>query len=286
MRYRRATGIADAIAQLGDGAVPLAGGTVIVPEAVRRGEGPDVVDISRIEALHELTMRPAVGPIARPITRPIVRIGAMVTLARLARLARVTDAPELAGLTALGAAAAEVGNPHVRLRGTLGGNLGYRAPYPNLPPALIALDATAVLADAGGERAITVEELVRTGPPAGALIVRIEIEIAGDAARSAFRKFAWRRSSGRTLVTVAVGGTPARPRVAVGGLCRHAVRLPGVEALLAGRAWTPDLVREAAARAAGEAPADVAEFPPPIYRRRLVAAGIRRALDEIAGGPP
>lgn len=279
MRYRRATGIADAIAQLGDGAVPLAGGTVIVPEAVRRGEGPDVVDISRIEALHELAVQPATGP----VVRPVIRIGAMVTLARLARLA---DAPELAGLVALGAAAAEVGNPHVRLRGTLGGNLGYRAPYPNLPPALIALEATAVLADARGERAIAVEDLVRTGPPAGALIVRIEIAIAGVAARSAFRKFAWRRSSGRTLVTVAVGGTPARPRIAVGGLCRHAVRLPGVEALLAGRAWTPDLVREAAARAAGEAPADVTEFPPPIYRRRLVAAGVRRALDELAGGPP
>jgi xanthine dehydrogenase small subunit len=266
MRYRRATSLAGAIAQLGDGAIPLAGGTVIVPEAVRRGDGPDVVDISRIDALHELTVGST------------LRIGAMVTLARIA------SAPELAGLTALQAAAAEVGNPNVRLRGTLGGNLGYRAPYPNLPPALIALDATAVIADAAGERAIAVEELVRTGPPAGALIVRIEI--AGDAARSAFRKFAWRRSSGRTLVTVAVGGSRARPRVVVGGLCRHAVRLAGVEALLAGAAWTPDVTRDAAARAAAEAPADVAEFPPAIYRRRLVAAGVRRALDELAGGRP
>ncbi|HEY0483290.1 MAG TPA: hypothetical protein VGD37_37475 [Kofleriaceae bacterium] len=46
MRYHRATSLAGAIAQLGDGAIPLAGGTVIVPEAVRRGEGPDVVDIA------------------------------------------------------------------------------------------------------------------------------------------------------------------------------------------------------------------------------------------------
>ena len=263
MRYRRAASLAEAIAELGDGAVPLAGGTVIVPEAVRRGEGPDVVDISRIAALHELT---------RGAT---VRIGAMVTLDQLARLA---------GLTALAAAAAEVGNPAVRLRGTLGGNLGYRAPYPNLPPALIALGARAVLVDAGGERAVAVEDLVRTGPPPGALIARVEL--AGDAARSAFRKFAWRRSSGRTLVTVAVGGTPEAPRIAVGGLCRHAVRLPGAEALLAGRAWTADAIRRAAAHAADEAPADVAEFPPAIYRRRLVAAGVRRALADLAGGAP
>jgi CO/xanthine dehydrogenase FAD-binding subunit len=265
MRYRRATSIAEAIAQLGDGAVPLAGGTVLVPEAVRRGDGPDVVDVSRIAALHELT------------AGPIVRIGAMVTLARIA------TAPELAALTALAAAAAEVGNPHVRLRGTLGGNLGYRAPYPNLPPALIALDATVILAGAGGERAVAIEELARTGPPTGALIVRVEI--AGDAARSAFRKFAWRRSSGRTLVSVAVGGRREAPRVVVGGLCRHAVRLPEVEALLAGRAWTRSLADEAALRAAEVAPADVPEYPSPAYRRRLVAAGVRSALGEAAGDP-
>jgi len=263
MRYRRATSLAEAIAHLGDGAIPLAGGTVIVPEAVRRGECPDVVDLSRIEALHEL------------LPGPTVRIGAMVTLARIAA------APALAALTALAAAAAEVGNPHVRLRGTLGGNLGYRAPYPNLPPALIALGATVVIAGAHGERAVAIEELARTGPPAGSVIVRVEL--AGDGPRSAFRKFAWRRSSGRTLVTVAVGGTPDAPRVAVGGLCRHAVRLPAVEALLAGRAWTDGVAAEAARCAAAEAPADVAEFPPPAYRRRLVAAGVRSALRQVSG---
>jgi carbon-monoxide dehydrogenase medium subunit len=264
MRYRRATSLADAIAQLGDGAIPLAGGTVIVPEAVRRGDGPDLVDISRLEPLHELT------------SGPVVRIGAMVTLAQIAL------APALASLAALPAAGSEVANPHVRLRGTLGGNLGYRAPYPNLPPALIALGAIAVLADARGERTLAIEDLARTGPPAGSIIVRVEI--ARDAPRSAFRKFAWRRSSGRTLVTVAVGGTRDAPRVVVGGLCQHAVRLPRVEALLAGRAWTDSVIDEAAHRGAADAPADVAEFPPASYRRRLVAAGVRRVLDELAGG--
>ena len=263
MRYRRAASIPDAIASLADGAVPLAGGTVIVPEAVRRGEGPDVIDISRIAALHALTVQ------------PVVRIGAMVTLARIA------SAPELAGFPALQEAAAEVANPHVRLRGTIGGNLGYRAPYPNLPPILIALDAMAVIAEAAGERAIAVEELVRSGPPRGSLIVGVEL--AAGAPRAAFRKFAWRRSSGRTLVTVAVGGSRAAPRVAVGGLCRHAMRLPQVERLLAGRPWTSALADEAARLAAEDATADVPEFPPAAYRRRLVAAGVRSAVLEVQG---
>jgi carbon-monoxide dehydrogenase medium subunit len=263
VRYRRAASVPDAIAALADGAVPLAGGTVIVPEAIRRGEGPDVIDISRIAALHGLTVQ------------PVVRIGAMVTLARIA------SAPELAGCPALQAASAEVANPHVRLRGTLGGNLGYRAPYPNLPPILIALDAMAVLADPAGARTIAVEDLVRSGPPRGSLIVGVEI--AAGAPRAAFRKFAWRRSSGRTLVTVAVGGSRDAPRVVVGGLCSHAMRLPRVEHLLAGRPWTSAVADEAARLAAEDAIADVPEFPPPGYRRRLVAAGVRSAVLEIHG---
>jgi CO/xanthine dehydrogenase FAD-binding subunit len=84
---------------------------------------------------------------------------------------------------------------------------------------------------------------------------------------------------------VAVGGRREAPRVVVGGLCRHAVRLPEVEALLAGRAWTRSLADEAALRAAEVAPADVPEYPSPAYRRRLVAAGVRSALGEAAGDP-
>jgi carbon-monoxide dehydrogenase medium subunit len=222
-----------------------------------------VIDISRIAALHGLTVQ------------PVVRIGAMVTLARIA------SAPELAGCPALQTASAEVANPHVRLRGTLGGNLGYRAPYPNLPPILIALDAMAVLADPAGARTIAVEDLVRSGPPRGSLIVGVEI--AAGAPRAAFRKFAWRRSSGRTLVTVAVGGSRDAPRVVVGGLCSHAMRLPRVEHLLAGRPWTSAVADAAARLAAEDAIADVSEFPPPGYRRRLVAAGVRSAVLEIHG---
>ena len=268
MRYRRAASVPEAIAALADGAVPLAGGTVLIPEAIRRGEGPDVVDVARIDALHELSVGPT------------LRLGAMLTIARIA------SAPELAAFPALQRAAAEVANPHVRLRATLGGNLGYRAPYANLPPVLIALDAVVVIADAQGERTIAIEELARTGPPPGALIVGVEIQLAGSERRSAFRKFAWRRSSGRTLVTVAIGGTAEAPRVAVGGLCQHAVRLPRVEALLAGRAWTNAVIDEAARRAADETPADVAAFPPPGYRRRLVAAGVRSALVELSEPSP
>jgi aerobic carbon-monoxide dehydrogenase medium subunit len=263
MRYRRATSVPDAIGLLADGAIPIAGGTIIVPDAIRRGEGPDVVDISRIEALHQLT------------AGPIVRIGAMVTIARIA------SAPELAAFAALKAAAAEVANPNVRLRGTLGGNLAYRAPYSNLPPALIALDAMVVIADASGERTVAMEELARTGPPAGSLIVGVDLVHRGQ--RSAFRKFAWRRSSGRTLVTVAIGGSPEAPRFAVGGLCRYPVRLPRVEQLLTGRPWTTAVADEAARCGADEAPADVREFPPADYRRRLVAAGIRSVLHAASG---
>jgi carbon-monoxide dehydrogenase medium subunit len=270
MRYRRATTLDEAIAMLAEGGVPLAGGTVIVPEAMHAGGGPDVVDISRIAGLREIAFHDSA-----------THLGALVTIARVAAEDVRARHP------ALHAAAEEVANPHVRRMGTVGGNLGYRKPYPNLPPALIALDATVSLVGAGGERTCTMEELAAEGVPAGAMITGVTVP--HDGARSAFRKFAWRRSSGRTLVTVAAGARLAgalplaRPRIAIGGICRRAMRLPAIEDRLAAEAWTPELIDDAAAAAAEHAIADVAEYPAAGYRRKLVASGLRRVLRELIG---
>ena len=271
MRYRRAGTVQEAVALLAGGGVPLAGGTVIVPQAMQAGQGPDVVDISGIAALRELAF-----------DRATTRIGALVTIAR------VVDDPALASHTALRAAAAEIGNPHVRRMGTVGGNIGSRA-YPDLLPALIALDATVILSSKGGEERRSIEDVARDGVPAGSLVVCVEVP--REERRSAFRKFAWRRSSGRTVVSVAastafVGGVPKRPRVAVGGICQPATRLSKVEALLGEASWTRERVDAAARTGAEETPADVVAHPSIGYRRQLVEAGLRAALLELMEQAP
>jgi CO/xanthine dehydrogenase FAD-binding subunit len=268
MKYAKAASLADALARLADGAVALAGGTVLVPEMMAEGRGPSLVDIGGLAELRGIRRGDAA-----------LVVGALVTLAELAG-----GAPER---PALQAAASVVANPHVRLVGTVGGNVAFREPYPNLPPALMALAAEVVLAGPDGEERVSVETIAAQGVPRGRLIVAVRVPLDRPR-RAGFRKYAWRHSSGRTLVSVGAGlelrdGVALEPRLAVGGICQHPRRLPRAEARLAGRPLDGAAIAEAARIAADEVPADVTAPPSAAYRRRLVAAGVRAALAEAAG---
>jgi CO/xanthine dehydrogenase FAD-binding subunit len=266
MKYAKAGSLADALSRLADGAVVLAGGTVLVPEMMSAGAGPSLVDIGGLAGL-------------RGIRRDgsALVIGALVTLAELS-----AGVPEL---PALQAAASQVANPHVRLVATVGGNVAFRLPYPNLPPVLMALAAEVVLAGSGGDEVVSIDRIALDGVPRDRLITAVRVPL--DRPRHAgFRKYAWRHSSGRTLVSVGVGlevsgRGAADPRLAVGGICQHPRRLPRTEARLVGRPLDADAIEEAARMAAEEVVADVDAPPSASYRRRLVAAGVRAALADV-----
>src|SRR4030095_7711463 len=78
-----------------------------------------------------------------------IRIGALTTHAELAASSELR-----AAAPALAEAAALVGDPAVRNRGTIGGNIAHADPASDLPPVLVALDARMVAAGPGGERAV------------------------------------------------------------------------------------------------------------------------------------
>src|SRR5215210_114044 len=83
-----------------------------------------------------------------------VEIGAMVRLAELQRSAAVRSAAPVISDTLL-----THSNVRVRNVATLGGNLAHADPHMDLPPVLIALDATVRAIGPGGEREIAVEDL-------------------------------------------------------------------------------------------------------------------------------
>ena len=113
--YYRARSVADAHQLLAahPGAKLLAGGHSLLPLLkLRLAAPPALVDIGRLPELRGL---------ARQGDR--IRIGALTTHAELAA------SPELrTAATALADAAAMVGDPAVRNRGTIGGNLGTASP--------------------------------------------------------------------------------------------------------------------------------------------------------------
>jgi xanthine dehydrogenase small subunit len=143
----------------------------------------------------------------------------------------------------------------IRNGATLGGNLGTASPIGDAPPALLALEATIVLAGPGGDREVALADYFtgyrQTVKQPGELIraVRIPLPLAPTVA---FHKIAKRRFDDISSAAVAfavevVAGTVDRVTIGLGGVAATPLRATATEDALRGRPWTTDTVRQAAA---------------------------------------
>jgi xanthine dehydrogenase small subunit len=142
----------------------------------------------------------------------------------------------------------------IRNGATLGGNLGTASPIGDTPPALLALDASLVLASVTGEREVLLadyftgyrqsvrrpDELIKT--------IRIPLPLAPV---TAFHKIAKRRFDDISSVAVAYaltleGGRVASVRIGLGGVAATPLRATAAEEALRGRPWTRETVTAAA----------------------------------------
>ncbi|MFC5175984.1 xanthine dehydrogenase small subunit [Nocardioides taihuensis] len=149
----------------------------------------------------------------------------------------------------------------IRNGATLGGNLATASPIGDLPPALLALDATLVLASAAGRREVALTDFwtgYRTtvlGP--GELVVAVRLP-ARQPDVVAFQKVAKRRYDDISGVAVAVALHLAddhvitRARIGLGGVAATPVRARATEAALEGREWSAATVAAAADVLRGE----------------------------------
>jgi carbon-monoxide dehydrogenase medium subunit len=206
-----------------------------------------------------------------------LRLGAMVRHRAVERSAEVA-----ARWPALARAFAVVASPRVRNQATVGGVLA-DADYASDPPAMLcALGASAVVRGPSGQRAVPIEELItgyyETSLAPEELIVAVSVP--APAGPAVYRKFRSRSHEDRPCVSVAAA--------------RHADGVRVVVGAVAGTLqWFPDVCRAAGARvdadAAGEIGARYAEAIDPLsdvrgsarYRKRVIAAEVRRALGEL-----
>ena len=223
-QYHRAQSLADAHRLLAayPGAKLLAGGHTLIPMLkLRLATMPALVDI---------------GPVAelRGISRMSnhLRIGALTTHAEIA------SSDDLRALApALCDAASVVGDPAVRNRGTIGGNIAHADPASDLPTVLVALDATVVTTGSSGERSIPAAQFFRgvmsTALNDGEIITAVVLAAGDNHRASAYVKFAHPASRyaviGAAAAVTVAGGKCTAARVAIGGLVPHARRLPAVE---------------------------------------------------------
>lgn len=280
--YHRASSLADAQRLLAahPGAKLLAGGHSLIPlMKLRLAAPPAVIDIGRIPELR--------GIAASGTT---IRIGGLTTHAQLAASAELRrTAPALAE------AAAIVGDPAVRNRGTIGGNLAHADPASDLPTVLVALDAQIVAVGPGGERTIPAASfftgLMSTALAEDEILAAVIVPAAGRQEGSAYVKFAHPASRyaviGAAAFVAVSGGSCTTVRVAVGGLVPKATRAPSVERALAGQRPGDAAIAAAAATLAGDLGKDVsgdifasAEYRAavaPVYVRRALSAAVARA---------
>ncbi len=148
----------------------------------------------------------------------------------------------------------------IRNGATIGGNLATASPIGDLPPALLALEASVVLVSLDGTREVPLAEFF-TGyrqtvrrPDQLIRSVRIPLPIAG---LTAFHKIAKRRFDDISSVAVGFaldldGGVVRRARIGLGGVAATPIRALRTEDALTGSPWTEQTVRHAADLLGGE----------------------------------
>jgi 4-hydroxybenzoyl-CoA reductase subunit beta len=301
----------------GPNAMPLAGGTDLLPNMKRRQQVPaTLLSLRSIHSLH-----------ATQFGDSGARLGACLTLSDIAADARLRN-----GATALAQAAGSVATPQIRNMGTLGGNLclDTRCNYydqnyewrkainfcmkkdgvtcwvaPSSPkcmavsstdtaPALMALGARVRLSSHSGERELLLADLYNNDGMN--YLHRKPDEILAEVVldplhgwRSTYWKLRRRGSFDFPVLSVAVAGRFEKSgvledvRMVVGAAASRPIVAGDAATFLIGRPLTTEVIAEAAALAARIAkPLDNTDFDMS-WRKKVTAEFVTYALQELRG---
>jgi aerobic carbon-monoxide dehydrogenase medium subunit len=270
--YYRAGSVAEALSLLGQhhGAKVLAGGHSLIPAMNIRLADPGVlIDIGRIDELKGISAG-----------NGSVRIGPLTTHAMIAASDLVPRA--------LSEAAGKIGDPQVRNRGTIGGNISHADPGSDLPTVLTALGATIHITNPAGNRTVAAADfftgILETALEEGEIVTAIEVSPPKMGSGSAYVKLA-NPASRYAMVGVAAmvtigSGQCTEAGVAVGGLTPSAKRARSVEAALVGKTLNPDVISQAAEAVQNDLGSDILEDIQggAEYRRSMATVFVGRAL--------
>ena len=270
--YVRANSVEEALSQVQGGAKVLAGGHSLIPALKLRLSDPGkLVDISRLSGMKGIS-----------VSGNKATIGALTTHAMVAAAQWLP-----VGLTE---AAAMIGDPQVRNRGTVGGNIAHADPASDLPTVLVGLGATINLVGPNGSRSVAAADffidLFFTALGEDELVASVDVPL--DSAGSAYAKLfnpASRYAIVGACAKVSVAnGVCSAASVAVGGLTAKATAAPSVGAALVGKALTAENIAAAAAQVANDLGDDVMGdiHASADYRRALAAVYVDRALSKAA----
>jgi carbon-monoxide dehydrogenase medium subunit len=214
-------------------------------------------------------------------------IGALTPLSDVERSAAVAS-----GAPVIVRAMRRLSNVRVRNVATIGGNLAHGDPHMDLPPVLMALDASIVVLGRGGSRSLKVEDLFagyyETVLKRDEIIAELRIPPQG-ARRAAYLKCTTGSADDWPALGVAVSleadsNVMRAPRVVVSAATEKAIRLKDAEHALSGAAIDDSVLARA-----GDAAAEEAETVSDIrgsaaYKRELIRVYVRRAVRQAFDG--
>ena len=241
--YRKAGSIAEAVQLLSEnpGAKLLAGGHSLIPLMRFRLARPEVViDIGGITNLRGIT-----------VTGNTINIGALTTHAEISASADVQRSNGM-----LAEAASGIGDPAVRNRGTIGGNLAHADPASDWATVLTALGASVSAQGPTGSRNIAVADLIEdaftTVLGEDELITTVSVPTLAANQRAEYAKMSHPASFyavvGGAVVVTMDGDRCTAASVAVGGLTPRPVKAAAVEQALSGTTLTASSIGDATAR--------------------------------------
>jgi carbon-monoxide dehydrogenase medium subunit len=254
----------------------LAGGTDLIPSLRARTKAADyVVDLG------------GAGLDRVVFEKEQVRIGALVTFAKLCRHAEIR-----ARLPVIVEAAEKIGAVQTRTLATIGGNLCEGVPSNDSAPSLLVLDAKFRLQAKGKERVVAAESFFlgprRTVLEKGEIMTEIIVPLQNEF-RATFLRFGRRKALTLAVASAAAGlalregRRIAQARIALGAVAPIPIRAHKAEQILEGQKVTPELLAEAAAMAATEISPISDLRGSAEYRRKISAVLVRRALENITG---
>ena len=273
--------LAEAVGWLAERApevVPIAGGTNLVVDMRAGRRRPAVLmDVSHLPELRGIRLEDG-----------YVVVGGGTTIAEL------LESPLIAHQApVLHQAAAWLGNPLIRNRATLAGNLVNASPAADTAPPLLVLDAELELTSRDDRRWLSVRDFFvyvrQTQCCAHELLTAVRWPQLADPQAAAFAKLALRKCDAVAVVNAAVrleldASRRCRlARLAVGAVAPTPLRVQRAEERLLGQPITPELIAQVSQLVAEECqPVDDIRGSA-AYRRRVVAVLVRRLLVRLTG---
>ncbi len=274
--YHAPTSVDEAISLLAefapqDGRI-LAGGQSLVPTmAFRMARPAHLIDINGISELGVLSAN-----------GPVISIGACVRHAAFE--GAVVDGVTGVLLRKVGH---NIAHYPIRTRGTFCGSVANADPASEWCCVMAALDGVVVARSSRGTRRIPAAEfyqgVMTTALEEDELVVCAELPTLSDGTRTGFVEFSRRKGDFAIAMALAAyrldEGKMVEARIAVGGAEPHARRLSKAEAVLSGQAPGAEIFASAAAAAADAVDPMEDINNTAAYRRSLVRALTKRALE-------